>query len=61
MHGKKSFKKTVQRARRDQANRTYNHRNYVEIGNWRLEEDPDGNLVIIQLDIKKTVILIKKD
>lgn len=34
---------------------------YLEIGNWRLEEDSEGNLVAINLETFEHVIIVERN
>lgn len=60
MHGKSTFKKSLQRAQRAEVKGSYNSKQYMEIGSWRFEETSDGDLVIINIETKKTVILVNR-
>ena len=58
MNGKPTFQKSLRRAQRSQATRAAKP---LEIGNWRLEENSDGDLVVTNLETQETTILIEKN
>lgn len=61
MHGKTTIQKKLQMQQSATHKAKYpNSRTYLEIGSWRFEENSDGDLVIINLETEKTVILIRK-
>lgn len=47
MHGKQTLQKTLRNQQSAIHNASYKKTDYLEIGNWRLEENSDGDLVII--------------
>lgn len=60
MNGKPSLQKTIRAQHAASHRASYKTRNYMEIGNWRFEENSEGDLVIINLETQKIVTLIKK-
>lgn len=61
MNGKSSFQKSMRKVKSAQS-KSGNPRigSYLEIGSWRLEEDEEGNLVIINTETKNVVTLVNK-
>lgn len=60
MHGRPTFRKTLQSHQRAANQATYKKRDYVDIGSWRLQENSDGDLVILNTETQKIITLIKK-
>lgn len=60
MHTKPTIQKRLQMQQSATHKAKYLTRDYMEIGQWRFQENEDGDLVIINLETQKTVILIKK-
>lgn len=60
MHGKQSFKKTLYNQRRASYRAPNNGFNYIKIGSWRIQENENGDLVVINTETEKTVKLIQK-
>lgn len=60
MHGKQTLQKTLRNQQSAIHNASYKKTDYLEIGNWRFEENPEGDLIIKNLETQKIVTLIKK-
>lgn len=61
MNGKDTFQKSLQRIRRSQATNTKTpSRSLMQVGNWRFEENEDGDLVVTNLETQETTIIARK-
>lgn len=60
MHGKPSIQKTMRGVRHAGVKKSGRNGSYMEVGSWRFEENEDGDLVIINVETRNTVILIQK-
>lgn len=60
MHGKPSLRRTLQSRQRAANKAAYKKRSYVDIGSWRLQENSDGDLVIMNNETQKTIIFYKE-
>lgn len=60
MHGRQTFKKSLQKVQRANVKKARNP-SYIKIGNWRFEEDSDGNLMVFNVNSGEAVILVEKE
>ena len=60
MFGKQPLKRTIQNAQRRQNVRSSQPRSSLTIGNWRFEENLDGDLIARNLETDKSVIISRK-
>lgn len=60
MHSKPTIQKRLQMQQSATHRAKYATRDYLEIGSWRFEESPEGDLIIKNLETQQTVTLIKK-
>lgn len=60
MHGKENLQRAVHRDKRAQSRTKTQKKSYLEIGNWRFEENEDGDLIVTNLETQTTTILIEK-
>jgi hypothetical protein len=61
MHGKNTFKKTLQRSRRVDSKNHNRTSSYLKLGSWRFEEDENGDLAIYNVETNQSVILIRRE
>lgn len=62
MNGKNSFKKSLRiiKSAQSKSGNPYVG-SYMQVGNWRFEENDEGDLVVRNLETLKIVVLVEKD
>lgn len=62
MNGKASMQKSMRRLRSNQS-KSGNPRigSYIQIGNWRFEENEEGDLVIMNLETSQIDVWVRRE
>lgn len=61
MNGKQSLQKTLRKQQRANHRTAFKKISYMEVGNWRFQENDAGDLVVINLETQQNVILFRKE